>query len=94
MDNKRRGKLLGRILRTAEIPEVAGGKASRIELDGGNEMLVEGCEAVLEYGDERIVLRLCDRVMAVEGQALEISGYGEKNLRITGNVVSVSLTEG
>lgn len=87
----RRSSKLKKILVGAQIPPSAVGLESRIELNGRREVVLEGCEAVLEYSTEKAVMRMCDGVISVCGSELEMANYGEGTVTLSGNVSDLAM---
>lgn len=89
----RRRSAIKKILVSAQIPPSAVGIESRIELNGRREIILEGCEAVLEYSRERAVMRMCDGVVAIGGSGLEMANYGDGTVTLSGNVSDLAMFE-
>jgi len=62
-----------------------------ISLQSGKVAIVCGCESVLEYSDQKIVLRLCKGVLTFIGVNLTLSSYFGNEIKISGNITDMSL---
>lgn len=92
---KNRSKqFIGKIMGYADFPPVALGVESRMEINGSRSVNIEGCDGILEYDSDKIVMRLSDGVVTVNGEALELSRYGEKYIVINGKIKGVTLAGG
>lgn len=72
-------------------PDVLGG--SVIEVRGGISMLVRGCEKILEYGSEKMSLRLSDGTLSVTGEELICTSYYGSAVGIEGKIKRISFEE-
>ncbi len=72
-------------------PDVFGG--SVIEVRGGISMLVRGCERILEYGSEKMCLRLSDGTLRVLGEGLICTSYYGSAVGIEGKIRTISFEE-
>lgn len=68
-------------------PDVFGG--SMIEVRGGMSMLVRGCERIVEYGSEKIGLRLSDGELSVYGEELICTSYYGSAVGIEGRIKAI-----
>jgi len=93
MMRMRRESAIKKILMGAQIPLSAIGIESRLELNGRREVVIEGCESVLEYTSERAVIRMCDGVVSLLGSEREMTKYGERTVTVSGRLDSISLLE-
>ncbi len=64
----------------------------RITIEMGKGLLIEGCKAICNYSDERIVLLTCSRNVVIEGCGLSICRMIENSVVICGGIFSVSFT--
>lgn len=65
-----------------------------IHIEGTQEVSVEGCRGILEYEKDRIVLRLCNKCVMIQGSRLTMRSYFGNHIRIMGDIISVSFLEG
>ena len=72
-------------------PDVFGG--SMIEVRGRISMLVRGCERILEYGSEKIRLRLSDGDLSICGEGLICTSYYGSAVGIEGGIKTISFEE-
>lgn len=64
---------------------------SHIEINGTNEVIVEGCRGLLEYGDERIRISTGKRAVTVTGTCLTIRNMFSQVVAIDGHISSIEL---
>ena len=62
---------------------------SSYEMTSCNDLLIHGAKKVVEYGNERIVLRLCDLILTVSGEGLTMKSYYDGTVRICGGIRTV-----
>ena len=62
----------------------------RIEMVGNKEIIIDGCNGVIEY-DENLI-KLCTNTIAIgiEGQGLIINSYDNKVIIIKGQISDIS----
>ncbi len=89
----RKVSAIKKILVGAQIPPSAVGIESRIELNGRREVVLEGCEAVLEYTSERAVMRMCDGVVSICGSGLEMANYGDGTVTLSGKMSDFTMLD-
>lgn len=66
------------------------GKRFYITFEEG-EVTVEGCNGVLIYRDEVILLRLSDRNLRISGSGLLLKSYFDSEMQITGKINALEL---
>lgn len=80
-NEKRSERIIDAISRSFDLPQDALGSYAHIEISGNSEVLVDGCQGVLEYGDcaialntGRLTVRICGCELTVvsmqNGQAI------------------------
>ena len=84
--------VIRKILVRAQIPPSSLGIESRVELNGSREVVLEGCEAVLEYNSENVVMRMCDGIVSIVGSNLEMTNYGDWTVTLNGSVSELSIS--
>lgn len=67
---------------------------SHIEIDNGSFITVDGCKAVLRYGDEHILLSLGARSLQIIGSQLCISNMFGETICISGRICSLEYLYG
>ena len=60
--------------------------SSNIQIRGGNEIIAEGCESVIECGENRVKLKQAKRNVIIDGFDLEITCFGADGIIIKGNI--------
>ena len=65
-NSSRSERILDTISRSLDLPQEAVGGYAHIEISGNREVIVEGCQGVLEYGESvialntgRLTVRIC-----------------------------------
>ena len=90
MNKKIKKTLSQRICETLDIPVGTFGRISFIEASGNRELGISGCERLLAYTDERIVLELCDGVITVLGDGLELRSFSGGKVTVNGVISGIS----
>ena len=62
---------------------------SRIEMYSNKEIVVDGCMGVLEFSDTYIKIKLKKGNAVIYGNGLNINGFEEKTITVSGNLQSV-----
>ena len=62
---------------------------SRIEMYSNKEIVVDGCMGVLEFSDTYIKLKLKKGNAIIYGSGLNINGFEEKTITVSGSLQSV-----
>jgi len=93
MNKNRKKPLSQRICETFDIPVGTFGKISFVEATGNRELGISGCEALLNYGSDRIVLRLCDGIITVLGEGLELRSFSGGRVTVNGIITGISYGE-
>ena len=90
MNKNKKKPLSQRICETLDIPVGTFGKISFIEATGNRELGISGCESLLAYTGERIVLELCDGVITVLGDGLELRSFSGGRVAVSGTISGIS----
>ncbi len=91
-----RGKAIGRRNLTEvtadffEVPTGAVGGFPIFEIRGKREIEVEGCDGILEYRDDIVVLSAGGERFTVRGDSLELSDFRSGVLLVRGNIKSAA----
>ena len=75
-----------RVCERLDIPAGTLGKASFIEAVGNREVTVSGCEGLLNYTENEVALRLCDGLITVSGEGLELRSFALGRVLVRGTV--------
>lgn len=78
-----------RISEMLDMPLGTFGKVSSVEATGKREVTVCGCEGLLTYTDTKAVLRLCDGVVSVCGEGLELRSFAGGRVMVRGSIGSI-----
>ena len=89
MNKNKKRPLSERICESLDIPVGTFGKISFIEAIGNRELTVSGCEGLLTYTDSRAVLRMCDGVLTVDGEGLELRSFAGGRVAVRGTVTCI-----
>ena len=87
--SSRRAALSQRVERALDLPTGALTEAPRIELSGNRRALVEGCQSILEYDEDRIRLRTAAGIVRFLGRDLCMNCLNPSCAVITGQLLSV-----
>lgn len=78
-----------KVERILDLPVGVLTEAPRMELSGNRRILIEGCQGILKYDEDRIELRTASGTVRVTGRALCMDGLNQVCAVITGRVLSV-----
>ena len=87
--SKERGKVSSKIATALGVTQSSIVNASKIELISNREATVDGCMGILEYSGEIIRINTGTTVVKFSGRDLNIRSMSEKNVWITGYILSV-----
>ncbi len=76
------------------IGEASSANAYKIEFRGTEDIIIEGCLGVIEYGEECITLNLGRQTVSFSGADLEIQSFFDGFLTITGSVIAAEFSRG
>ena len=65
----------------------------RYQVDGGNQIVLQGYKSLLKAENEQIVVKLSDGEMAIIGQDLRIKEFGGNTLIVVGTITNVSVDQ-
>ncbi len=85
----RREKILESVSRSLDLPQDAISGYAHIEISGNKEVVIEGCQGVLEYSDCRIALNTGKLTVRVCGANLTIISMQNGQAIIKGNITGV-----
>ncbi|HBR30645.1 MAG: YabP/YqfC family sporulation protein [Eubacteriales bacterium] len=60
-----------------------------IELRGNSDLLVEGCEALLDYNEDLIILQIGKQALNIHGRHMQMRYLSEKKVGISGFIKGV-----
>lgn len=60
-----------------------------IELRGNNDLLIEGCDALLGYDENLISLQIGKQTLNIHGKRMQMRYLSEKNIGISGYIKGV-----
>lgn len=64
----------------------------KIEMTGNKEIVVDGCNGIVEYDENIIKISTNTVSIGFEGQGLVITSYDNKVIIITGQIANLSFT--
>ena len=82
-------KPLKRIGRILELPQEFLEGAAHIEMAGNREIIIEGCQGIIDYNEETIKLSAGKYAILLTGQNLEIKSLLDENIIIDGTIFSL-----
>lgn len=78
-----------RLCETLDIPVGTFGRISFIEAAGNRELSISGCESLVTYTDELVVLELCDGCLTVRGEGLELRSFTGGRVMVSGVITNI-----
>ncbi len=78
------------IEQTLDLPEILSPSVPHIEMQGNQEIIIDGCRGILEYDEDRIKLNAGSLVLSFGGSGLVIKTYSENQTVLTGEVMQIS----
>ncbi len=89
MSKKTKKSLSSRFCDTLDIPVGTFGHISFIEAVSNRELSVCGCETLITYTEELVVLELCDGKLTVRGNELELRSFTGGRVTISGTISNI-----
>lgn len=89
MNKTSKKSLSRRICETLDIPVGTFGRISFIEAIGNRELSVSGCESLVVYTEELVVLELCDGTLSVKGNGLELRSFTGGRVTVSGTISAI-----
>lgn len=87
------GKLRKRLAALTELPMDAFGACPYVTIESNTAIKLDACLEILSYDEARIRLRLSELIATVTGERMTMRSYGDRTIRITGIIRSLTLTE-
>ncbi len=88
-NERRSDRIVDAISRSFDLPQDALGCYAHIEISGNSEVLVDGCQGVLEYGDCTIALNTGRLTVRICGGELTVVSMQNGQAIIKGVITSV-----
>lgn len=76
-----------------DVPQNMFESYSQIVLSGNQEVVLDGCQGVIEYEDNFIKLKIGRQMVKFTGQGLQIKCMTGENVIIDGHILSVEFME-
>ena len=92
VSKKKSYSLISRLMKFADFPIEASGRVSTVEIKGDSEVYITGCEGILEFESERIVIKAIKQNIEILGEGLEISEFLSSGVCASGVVNEVRIT--
>ena len=77
-------------IESLQLPKDVCMGALRVTLTGNSEVWIENYRGILEYTGERILLQAKTCQVCLEGSRLSIDYYTNEDMKISGNIVSLT----
>lgn len=90
-DKKRRPPLSDRLRNALEVPFACAAGMSSVELYGGRQAVIGGCESVLTYSEEEIVLRVKEGNVHLLGKRMEMQSLICDCISVRGEIHTVTI---
>lgn len=91
---KKRSSMLGILAQATDLPRELLPGMPLVELTGRERILVENHRGILEYGQERILIRVSFGMVDITGRCLRITRMGKDSLVAIGQITGLSLRGG
>lgn len=88
-NNARAENIIESITRSLDLPQDAVSDYAHIEISGNREVIIEGCQGVLEYGDNMIALNTGRLTVRICGCGLTIVSMQNGQAIIKGTITGV-----
>lgn len=88
------GRLKRKLAAAADMPEGAFGACPYIEIEGNSAVRICGCLEIISYGSEKAEIAVTGMNVTVCGEDLMIETFGGGIVRLSGEIGSVSLSDG
>lgn len=72
------------------VPKLLKPHMPHIEMEGNREVILDGCEGVIEYNEDSIKLKAGTLLLTFTGEGLTVKSYANTEAIIEGTLVSVS----
>ena len=88
-NSRRAENIMDSITRSLDLPQDAVSGYAHIEISGNREAIIEGCQGVLEYGDNLIALNTGKLTVRICGCGLTIVSMQNGQAIIKGTITGV-----
>ncbi len=80
-----------KILKLLQVPENIFSDISPIDFLSNKEVLIQDSKGILEYNDKNVKINIgCNIIVNFKGRNLKIKSLSQKNLIITGFIISMN----
>ena len=86
MNKKAKKTISQRICESFDIPVGTFGRCSSVEAVGNREVSICGCEGLVSYADDEVILNLCDNMMSVRGEGLTLRSFSGGRIAVCGRI--------
>ena len=86
---KPQSKMLNFMEKQTDMPLVALGDLAYIEISGPNHIELDGIRKILEYKQNKIIIRFKHETVCFCGENIFLRNYSQKNAIIEGNIKSI-----
>jgi len=87
---KRKDTIVKKFAEEMQIPESAVRNIFRIEMRSQTDIEIEGCAGIVEYDETFISLNLCNCILGISGNNLEIKSFSEMQVIISGSITQLN----
>ncbi len=78
-----------RLCEAFDIPVGTFGRISFIEASGNRELCISGCEELIAYAEDKVILELCDHRLIICGSELELRSFSGGRIAVNGCIASI-----
>lgn len=89
MSKKTKKSISKRLCDTFDIPVGTFGNISFMEAVSNRELSISGCEYLVTYTEELVILELCDGRLSVRGTGLELRSFTGGRVTISGVISDI-----
>lgn len=92
MIEKKSCSFISKLMRYGDFPIEASGHVPTVEIKGNSEVYVTGCESILEFESDRILIKAKGQTITILGDGLELSEFLASGVCASGVVNEVRIT--
>ena len=92
MTKKKSYSLISKFMRFGDFPIEASGHVPTVEIKGNCEVYITGCEGILEFESDRILVKAKGQMIDIAGADLSLSEFLSSGVCASGVVNEVRIT--
>lgn len=83
-------KVYQKLARTMDIPSDLSCKSEIVEISGNTEIRIENYQSIVEYSEEKLLLRCNGHLLEIRGQNLVIAFFDHTELLLKGSICQLN----